>query len=170
MESLLLCRMQGLLHGCSPAVKMFTLHHPLQKILPFAAIEVAVVSEEARHGVQAELFGNFGFLGDTGKQGKRLSFVSFRPTLEAILQTVPAKRRLQARCYQLGQRGKGGTCRSRSSMCRENVVLGKQRLEDTGVCVTQTALETQLSRLHSLVNGACSLHTEVLLWCQRRES
>ena len=50
-----------------------------------------------------KLFGNFGFLGDTGKQGKRLSFVSFRPTLQAILQTVPAKRRLQARCYQLRQ-------------------------------------------------------------------
>ena len=76
--------MQGLLHGCSPAMKMLTLPHPLQKIFPFAVIEVAVVSEEARHGVQAELFGNFGLLGDTGKQGKRLTFVSFSPTVQAI--------------------------------------------------------------------------------------
>ena len=29
-------------------------------------------------------------------------------------------------------------------------MLGKQRLEDTGACVTQTALETQLSRLRLL--------------------
>ena len=82
-------------------MKMFTLPHPFQKIFPFAAIEVAVASEEARHGVQAELFGNFGLLGDTGKQGKRLTFVSFSPTVHT--QTVPAKRRLQARCYQQRQ-------------------------------------------------------------------
>ena len=51
---------------------------------------------------------------------------------------------------------------------KEKVMLGKQRLEDTGVRVTQTALETQMSRLHSLVDGACCLYAEALLWCQRR--
>ena len=36
-------------------------------------------------------------------------------------------------------------------------MLGKQRLEDTGVRVTQTALETQISHLHSLVHGVLLL-------------
>ena len=81
-------------------MKMLTLPHPLQKIFPFAVIEVAVVSEEARHGVQAELFGNFGLLGDTGK---RLTFVSFSPTVQAIDKQFLPRDGFQARCYQQRQ-------------------------------------------------------------------
>ena len=122
-----------------PAMKMLTLPQPTPKNLPFAVIEVAVVSEEARHGVQAELFGNFGLLGDTGK---RLTFVSFSPTVQAIdKQFLPRDgfRHVATSSVSSHPTWQRRDLQAMKQHVKEKVMLGKQRLEDTGVRVTQTA-------------------------------